>query len=115
MTQSDPKAVTLAASTSRVRMPAPTWAPEAQRAVNDTATVDRASPANDSAQKGPISPSSERLPVRRQTHRRLSSNDGTVPAAVAMTFAQPAGTAAVNTSAPSTAMLTAVETTETVL
>ena len=76
--------------------------------------MDSARPANDSTQNGPTSPRSERVPVLRQTHRRLSSNDGTVPTAVAITLARPAGIALAVTRTPSTVMLVTVATIETV-
>ena len=91
----------------------PTFALAAQLAVAATASVDRARPANDMTQNGPISPNTERRPVLPQTQRRFSSNDGIVPTPVAMTFAHAAGTALVATSTPSTVRLTVVAMTDT--
>ena len=98
----------------QVRPPVPSRAWVAQAAARLTASVERARPANESVQNGPISASSERRPVRPQTQRRFSSNDGTVPTAVATTLAHPAASVAVATRPPSTHMLTPVEMTETV-
>ena len=86
----------------------------AHAAARLTARVESASPVNESIQNGTTSACTERRPVRRQTQRRLSSNDGTVPTAVAMTLATPAGIAVVLTSTPSTVRLVAVATSETV-
>ena len=53
----------------------------AQPAATLTASVEAASPVSESSQKGTTSACTERRPVRRQTQRRFSSNDGTVPTA----------------------------------
>jgi len=68
-----------------------------------TATVDTTSPEADSATKGSTWRATDRGPVARHTHRRLSSKDGTVPTAVATTLAAVAG---VPTSPTSTARVT---------
>ena len=60
-----------------------------------------------------ISVGTERGPVLFQTHRRLSSNDGTVPAAVATTLAHPGAITRPATSTPRTVRLTVVETADT--
>jgi hypothetical protein len=112
--QSDPKVAMLAASTAIVRPVVPSWALVAQAAARLTASVDKPSPAKESAQNGPISASTDRWPVRPQTQRRFSSNDGTVPSAVAVTLAQAALMAPVATSTPSTERLAVVEMAETV-
>ena len=85
----------------------------AQPAAAPTARVDSANPANDRMQNGPISASTERRPRLPQTQRRLSSNEGKVPTAVAMTLAHVAGAARVATSVPSTVRLTVVAMTDT--
>jgi hypothetical protein len=79
----------LADSTARVwaQWPQPPVCPE----THPTATVDTSSPAKDRAEKGTIWPISDRRSRRAQTHRRLSSKDGTVPTAVASTLADTAG------------------------
>src|SRR5439155_15976507 len=80
---------TLAASTTTVLPNVLAPIADAQLAAPTTARVDSPRPANDSAQNGPISARTDRGPRLRHTQRRFSSNDGTVPAAVAKTFAQP--------------------------
>ncbi|HLN17685.1 MAG TPA: hypothetical protein VK277_13155 [Acidimicrobiales bacterium] len=52
-------------------------------------------------------------PRRRQTNRRLSSKDGTVPTAVATRFAHSASKPTTPTSNPSVVRLVSVETTDT--
>lgn len=52
--------------------------------------------------------------MRPHTHRRFSSNEGTVPAAVATRLAQPGLRVRVATSAPSTTRLVVVAMPETV-
>ena len=107
-THSEPKAATLASSTATVRPKA--WKPMfvAHRAARLTNTVDRPRPANDIATNGTTWRETERSPVSPQTHRRFSSNEGTVPIAVATTLAQPAGRVLVATNSPSTARLVVV-------
>ncbi len=78
-----------------------------------TAKVERARPENDRAQNGPTSAHSERRPDLPQTQRRLSSKEGTVPTAVAMTLAQPAVVVPVATSTPRMVRLTEVAMAET--
>src|SRR3981081_2479177 len=89
-THSEPNVPTLAASAARVRAVSPRWAAEAHPAAALTARVDKASPLKERTQKRPISASRERRPLLPQTHRRLSSKDGTVPTPVATTLAHPA-------------------------
>jgi hypothetical protein len=55
----------------------------------------------------------DRAPRFNHTHRRLSSNEGTVPMAVAATLAHPAGALTTPTSKPRTVKLVAVEIAET--
>src|SRR5438445_822077 len=74
----------------------------------------RARPVNDRAQKGATSARSDLGPRLRQTQRRLSSKEGTVPTPVAMTLAQPAVAVSVATSTPRTVRLVAVEMADTV-
>lgn len=94
-----------------------TWAPVLHPAVMVAAActvrVERARPANDSPQKGTTWPASERRPQNDQTHRRFSSNDGTVPMAVAARLAAMAGVAKTPTRTPRTVRLVAVEIAET--
>jgi hypothetical protein len=78
-----------------------------------TVKVERARPANDIAVKGMTSPSREGSPLLLHTQRRLSSKDGTVPTAVATTFAHPAARPSTPTRSPNTVRLVAVATTET--
>ena len=85
----------------------------AHRAAASTATVESNSPANDNAQNGTISAATERSPVLCHTHRRLSSNDGTVPTAVATTLAHAGDAVRVATSTPSTVRLVTVAIPET--
>ena len=110
-THSDPKATTLAASTATV------WTAWLRSAVwadaRPTATDDTARPVNDSVQKGTTCPATERRPVTPHTHRRLSSNDGTVPTAVATTLATTAGVPTRPTSTPRTTRLVTVDTSDT--
>lgn len=79
-----------------------------------TASVESTSPLNESTQNGTTSAASERRPRRPQTQRRFSSNDGTVPTAVASTLDHAAGAANPPTSTPSTTRLVVVETIDTV-
>jgi hypothetical protein len=75
--------------------------------------VERARPANDRTAKGITSESKEGSPLLCHTQRRFSSNDGTVPAAVATTFAHPAASPSTPTRIPSNIRLVVVATTET--
>src|SRR5207245_2331078 len=99
---SEPKAATFAASTATVVEAASSPVDAAQRAASATATVESTSPAKVSVQNGPISLTTDRRPFLPHTHRRLSSNDGPMPALVATTLAHPAASAPVATSTPST-------------
>jgi len=88
MTQSAPKVPTLADPEMTVTAPCPRPALRAQPPARLTSRVDSTSPVRDSAQNGRTS-ASERRPDFFHTQRRLSSKDGTVPAAVATRFAHP--------------------------
>jgi hypothetical protein len=83
--------------------PAATW----------TAKVESTSPLNDRTQNGTTSAATDRRPRRPHTQRRFSSNDGTVPTAVATTLDHPAGAANPPTSTPSTTRLVVVDTSDT--
>lgn len=78
-----------------------------------TASVDSTSPPNESTQNGTTSEASDRRPRRPHTQRRFSSNDGTVPTAVATTLDHAAGAANPPTSTPSTTRLVVVDTSDT--
>ena len=79
-----------------------------------TVNVESTSPANESVQKGVTWRSTERCDWSNQTQRRLSSNDGTVPTAVATTLASTALTPKSPTRTPSTVRLVTVLIPETV-
>ena len=86
----------------------------AHAAARLTARVDSARPGNDSTQNGPTSPSIERVPVVRHTHRRLSSNDGNGADRGGDHVGDARRACVVVTSTPSTVRLVAVATIETV-
>ena len=73
-----------------------------------TVNVESTSPAKERVQKGVTWRSTERCDWSNQTQRRLSSNDGTVPTAVAATLARTALTPKSPTRTPSTVKLVAV-------
>ena len=112
-TQSEPKAARLAPWTISVRIAPSMPRASTKSAVRETVSVDRARPVNDSTQNGTTCPPIELRPCWRQTHRRFSSNDGTVPIAVATTLAQPGAIVRVDTSRPSTTRLVVVATIDT--
>ena len=68
----------------------------------------RAATVSVTANNGPISVSKDRRSVFPHTHRRLSSNEGTVPIAVAITLAHPGVARSVATNTPSTIRLVVV-------
>jgi hypothetical protein len=74
-----------------------------------TAKVDSPRPTKESVQNGPISADRDRRPCLRQTQRRFSSNDGTVPTAVAITLAHPGVTVLRATRTARTVRLMLVE------
>lgn len=78
-----------------------------------TATLEMRSPANDSAENGTTCLPIETFPPRDQTQRRLSSNDGRVPTAVATRLDSTLVRAKAPTKTPSTVRLVAVEITDT--
>ena len=82
-------------------------------AASPTAAVESARPASASAANGTTWASRARRPVTDQTQRRLSSNDGTVPTAVATTLAAAAPTPTTPTSRPNVTRLVVVATPET--
>lgn len=106
-----PYTPTFASSTATVCSRRPSVAVAAE--TNRTASVDSTSPSNDSEQNGTSCPKVGRRPPWDHTQRRFSSKDGTVPAAVATTFAHIAGKESTPTSTPSTVTLVRVETTDT--
>ena len=73
-----------------------------------TVNVESTSPAKESAQKGVTWRSTERCVCSNQTQRRLSSNEGAVPTAVATTLATTALTPKSPTRTPSTVRLVTV-------
>jgi hypothetical protein len=83
------------------------------RAATATAALDRPRPAKDRAQKGTTWARTERGPAVAQTQRRLSSNEGTVPNAVAATLANTGARPSGPARRPSTSRLTEVETADT--
>jgi hypothetical protein len=102
----------LAASTAKVCQPRlrSTVRADTARTVN----VESTSPAKERAQKGVTWRSTERCVWSNQTQRRLSSNDGAVPTAVAATLATTALTPKNPTRTPSTVRLVTVLMPETV-
>jgi hypothetical protein len=78
-----------------------------------TATLDTNRPVKARAQKGTTWRTNDGRPARDQTQRRLSSNEGTVPTAVATKFDSTPGIPASPTNAPRTERLVAVEIAET--
>src|SRR5262249_40940630 len=112
-THSVPYAPTFAAITTAVRARAGQLRSAAHAPARWTVSVERARPANDRAVKGITSQSKEGSRLLPHTQRRFSSNDGTVPAAVATTFAHPAGRPSTPTRSPSKVRLVAVATAET--
>jgi hypothetical protein len=80
----------LAASAAAVRPTVPRAAAYAHPAARWTVRVESPSPVKERIQYGAISADRERRPRFCHTHRRFSSNDGTVPAPVATTFAHSA-------------------------
>ncbi len=77
-----------------------------------TSTVDSARPANVSDTNGSTWRRKDGRPLWFHTHRRLSSNDGNVPARVAITFAETGRIAPLAISAASVSMLVIVATTD---
>ena len=77
-----------------------------------TTTVDRIMPARVRPTNGAIWRRNDGLPLTPQTHRRFSSNDGTIPAAVATTLAGAGRIVPLATSTVRMLMLVVVATTE---
>jgi hypothetical protein len=101
----------LAASTASVRGPSPQ--PAVRAAASFTARLETTRPVKERATNGRTWRPQARRPAWAQTQRRLSSNEGTVPTAVAATLAAPPREWRTPTTTPSTARLVAVETPET--
>jgi hypothetical protein len=101
----------LAASTANVCHPRLTSAVRADTA--RTVNVESTRPAKDSVQNGATWRRTDRCDWSNQTQRRLSSNDGTVPTAVASTLATTASTPNSPTRTPRTVRLVTVEMPET--